>query len=63
VCPALNSRTNWTHRVPHPVLIGHAAPRAELPASSRVRSVAVNFSQSGRQLFTKWLHICVWWGL
>ena len=22
------SRTNWTRRVPHPVLIGHAAPRA-----------------------------------
>jgi len=29
--PRPSPRTNWTRRVPNPVLIGHAAPRAALP--------------------------------
>jgi hypothetical protein len=41
VRPVLNSRADWTRRVPHPVLIGRAAPRTGLLGVRCLRSVAV----------------------
>ena len=42
------SRTNWTRRVPHPVLIGHAASLSQvLSAFSCGRSTAVVLDSGG----------------